>query len=144
MSLKAVAEFEACQLGARGNRYRKQRCCLSICAGVACGTQDDYERQGPPQPTAFPVIEIGTATIPEWETITTYEVESLSLSSKVIRTGAVFTLCTYLCRQSRYRISGCSSFSSSRTFTSFEDKNFVPIAITINTLERYTAQESIE
>jgi len=61
--------------------------CLGVAGGVVYATQDESERSGPTQPTAYPLIEVGTLPTPEWGTIATYELESLSLSSKIIRIG---------------------------------------------------------
>lgn len=63
---------------------------LVLSAGIVYATQDESERQEPTQPTAFRVMDVGTPQTPEWETITTYEIESLSLSSKVIEPGHEF------------------------------------------------------
>lgn len=42
---------------------------------------------GQPNQPAYPLREVGTLPTPEWGTIATYELESLSLSSKIIRIG---------------------------------------------------------
>ncbi len=71
--------------------------CLGVSAGIVYRTQDERERHGPTQPSAFPVREASTSAPPDWETITTWEIESLSLTpwgledlslpSVVIKTG---------------------------------------------------------
>jgi len=67
--------------------------CLVICTGVVYGTQKAHAK--PLEPVAVPVVEIGTPPevepgtpgIPQWDTITTYEVEQLYLSDRTILTG---------------------------------------------------------
>jgi len=59
--------------------------CLVICTGVVYGTQKAHAK--PLEPVAFPVVVIGTPGIPQWDTITTYEVEQLNLSDRTILTG---------------------------------------------------------
>lgn len=60
---------------------------FALCMGIVYVTQSEEERQGPIEPTAFPVMQAGGEPISEWETISTYEIESLSLSDEVIQIG---------------------------------------------------------
>jgi len=59
--------------------------CLAICVGIVYGTQKAHEK--PLEPTAVPVMEACGPPIPEWETITTYEVENLYLSDNSVLIG---------------------------------------------------------
>jgi len=59
--------------------------CLAICTGVVYGTQKAHAKL--PEPTAVPVLKAGGSPIPEWETITTYEVERLYLSDRSVVIG---------------------------------------------------------
>jgi len=59
--------------------------CLVICTGVVYGTQKAHEK--PLEPIAVPVLLAGGEPIPQWDTITTYEVEQLYLSDRTILTG---------------------------------------------------------
>jgi hypothetical protein len=77
---------------------------LCISTGVVYASQSERQRVGPTQPSAYPVLRVyvpgeEAPEIPDWETITTYKVESLSISKQigrsievtagVINTGAV-------------------------------------------------------
>ena len=59
--------------------------CLVICTGVVYGRQKAHEK--PLEPIAVPVLLAGGEPIPQWDTITTYEVERLYLSDRTIGTG---------------------------------------------------------
>lgn len=59
---------------------------LCISTGVVYASQSERQRVGPTQPSAIPVMQVylpgeEAPQIPEWDTETTYRVESLSVSS---------------------------------------------------------------
>lgn len=59
--------------------------CLAVCTGVVYATQAAHVK--PLEPVAVPVMEAGGPPIPDWETITTYEVENLYLSDNTVLVG---------------------------------------------------------
>jgi hypothetical protein len=59
--------------------------CLVICTGVVYGRQKAHAK--PVQPVVVPVSLGEGEPIPQWDTITTYEVERLYLSDRTILTG---------------------------------------------------------
>ncbi|MCJ7769050.1 MAG: hypothetical protein MUO92_01035, partial [Dehalococcoidales bacterium] len=59
---------------------------LCISTGVVYASQSERQRVGPTQPSAVPVLQVyvpgeEAPQIPDWDTITTHKVESLSVSS---------------------------------------------------------------
>jgi len=63
---------------------------LCISTGVVYASQDERHRTGPTQPRAYPVLQVyvpgeEAPQIPDWEKITTYQVESLSISKQIGR-----------------------------------------------------------
>jgi hypothetical protein len=61
---------------------------LCISTGVVYASQSERQRVGPTQPSAVPVLQVyvpgeEAPQIPDWETITTYKVESLSVSEPI-------------------------------------------------------------
>jgi len=63
---------------------------LCISTGVVYASQDERHRTGPTQPRAVPVLQVyvpgeEAPQIPDWEKITTYQVESLSISKQIGR-----------------------------------------------------------
>jgi len=59
---------------------------LCISTGVVYASQSERQRVGPTQPSAVPVLQVyvpgeEAPQIPDWDTITTYKVESISVSS---------------------------------------------------------------
>lgn len=59
--------------------------CLAVCTGVVYAIQEAHAK--PLEPVAVPVMEVGEPPIPDWETMTTYEVERLYLSHDTIFVG---------------------------------------------------------
>lgn len=77
---------------------------LGISTGVVYASQSERQKVGPTQPSAVPVLQVympgeEAPQIPDWDTITTYKVESISVSNPsrgsvqvtadVINTGVV-------------------------------------------------------
>ncbi len=63
---------------------------LCISTGVVYASQSERQRTGPTQPSAVPGLRVyvpgeEAPEIPDWETITTYQVESLSISKQIGR-----------------------------------------------------------
>ncbi len=63
---------------------------LCISTGVVYASQSERQRVGPTQPSAYPVLRVyvpgeEAPEIPDWEKITTYQVESLSISEQIGR-----------------------------------------------------------
>ncbi|MFH1663115.1 MAG: hypothetical protein ABH934_04280 [Chloroflexota bacterium] len=59
---------------------------LCISTGVVYASQSERQRVGPTQPSAVPVLQVylpgeEAPQIPDWDTVTTYQVESLSVSA---------------------------------------------------------------
>ncbi len=63
---------------------------LCISTGVVYASQSERQRVGPTQPNAYPVLRVylpgeEAPQIPDWDTITTYQVEGLSISKQIGR-----------------------------------------------------------